>query len=122
MTFKEKLMLEHPECVREKFTGGCEGCPCDYGYESGRPDICTPEPCTHDRCAKCWNREIPGSSVDSIYPKLIIVPESIDLNVLVDKCIEAKTRLVKDGKFSSNDAARLINTMLRMYGRIQEGD
>lgn len=32
MTFKEKLMQEHPECVGNHFIGGCEKCPADYGY------------------------------------------------------------------------------------------
>ena len=32
MTYKERLQIEHPECIEEKEEGGCKGCPEDYGY------------------------------------------------------------------------------------------
>lgn len=52
MTFREKLMQEHPECVCEDFVGGCNGCPEDYGYEPGFD-------CAVVHCHACWDREIP---------------------------------------------------------------
>ena len=52
MTCKEKLKIEHPECVSAEFHGGCKGCPSDYGY---LPD---PEWCDDDNCELCWDREI----------------------------------------------------------------
>ena len=54
MTFKEKLRDEHPECVSGAYDGGCQACPCDYGYEDERPDVCP-------NCYACWNREMPGT-------------------------------------------------------------
>lgn len=49
MTYKEKLMKESPENVRDLFAGGCVGCPDDYGYEEYTPCFCD--------CEYCWNRE-----------------------------------------------------------------
>lgn len=55
MTFREKLMQEHPECIDEHYCAGCIGCPCEYGYEEGYLF------CDIDDCAACWNRKIPGT-------------------------------------------------------------
>lgn len=66
MTFREKLKLEHPECVGSKYVGGCNLCPHDYGYESSAPP--TLPNCTHNcimcwasgvKCKECWDREMP---------------------------------------------------------------
>lgn len=54
MTCKEKLQLEHPECVYELF-GFCNGCPSDYGYLDD-PEYCYP---SESVCIQCWDREIP---------------------------------------------------------------
>jgi hypothetical protein len=53
MTFREKLAKEHPERISIFGIGGCEKCPCSYGYEeefdcSGMKN-----------CKECWDREIP---------------------------------------------------------------
>ena len=55
MTFKEKLQIEHPECVDDDIFGGCEDCPGDYYYEEKKSCISTNE----EKCRKCWDREIP---------------------------------------------------------------
>ena len=64
-TFRELLVLEHPDAVREEFVGGCYGCPQNYGYEPEN------KPCPHEHvhrreakevlCAACWDRIVPGS-------------------------------------------------------------
>lgn len=51
MTFKEKLQIEHPECVNEE--GYCEDCPEDYGYETCKE--------CEAACEECWDRVIPGT-------------------------------------------------------------
>lgn len=51
MTCREKLKLEHPERVRSDMSGGCNGCPSDYGY------LEDPKECYS--CEDCWDREIP---------------------------------------------------------------
>lgn len=56
MTCREKLKIEHPECISEQFMGGCRCCPHSYGY--------LPEPidgCIKTSCYDCWDREIPGT-------------------------------------------------------------
>lgn len=56
MTCREKLKIEHPECISEQFMGGCRCCPHYYGY--------LPEPyggCRKTSCYDCWDREIPGT-------------------------------------------------------------
>ena len=57
-TFREKLAMEHPNCVNETYRGGCSGCPCDYGHETERESDETCEEKKAD-CTKCWDREIP---------------------------------------------------------------
>lgn len=53
MTFKEKLKQEHPE-KSGKGSGGCIGCPCEYGYEN--ENGC--EGGSSSECEACWNREM----------------------------------------------------------------
>lgn len=62
MTFREKLMQQHPELVSNKFVGGCCLCPCDFGYEKAEISPCLisgKDVCGYDECAACWNREMP---------------------------------------------------------------
>lgn len=61
MTCREKLMKEHPEKVGDKYNGGCSLCPSEYGYLDN-PKWCNPK----YNCARCWNREIPGTERDDI--------------------------------------------------------
>ena len=54
MTCREKLQQEHPELVDDKWIGGCDGCPDEYGYLEV-PDFCG----GHEKaCTRCWDREI----------------------------------------------------------------
>lgn len=57
MTCREKLQMEHPECMNENCMGGCRDCPNTYGYMDN-PVWCDSE---EEICAECWNREIPGT-------------------------------------------------------------
>ena len=62
MTCREKLKIEHPECIDESIRCGCSGCPHHYGYLD-RPSYCTdqyiPYIPVEVRCTRCWDREIP---------------------------------------------------------------
>ena len=61
MTAREKLAMEHPECVNEECYGGCTGCPDQYGYLP-RPSLCVLFRClSEENCSRCWDREIPES-------------------------------------------------------------
>lgn len=68
MTYREKLMLEHPEKVNAIYVGGCCGCPCDYGYIDQFEECCDllrNQRLKVIRCVKCWDREIPNKEVES---------------------------------------------------------
>ena len=58
MTCREKLKMENPEYVSDEYFGGCFDCPINYGYLD-YPDYCGTD--ESDRCAQCWDREIPGT-------------------------------------------------------------
>lgn len=62
MTFREKLALEHPDCLGSEYDGGCSGCPHSYEYEQQRfHDWCKSHTCT-----ECWDRKIPENEESSI--------------------------------------------------------
>ena len=64
MTAREKLAMEHPECVNEECYGGCTGCPDQYGYLP-RPSLCNLFRCpSEESCSRCWGREIPEEVVE----------------------------------------------------------
>lgn len=54
MTCRERLLVEHPEYIGDRFVGGCSGCPKDYGYARD-PELCRPG---EKNCRKCWDREV----------------------------------------------------------------
>lgn len=54
MTFREKLLQEHPEKKPLRITE--IGCPDDYGYEEKRPCWSKDNGRDYDPCWKCWNR------------------------------------------------------------------
>lgn len=59
MTCREKLKMEHPECICDEALGGCLDCPSDYGY------LDNPVSCVGDgSCDKCWDREIPEEKIE----------------------------------------------------------
>jgi uncharacterized protein YkvS len=66
MTFKEKLQTEHPECVDEKYGGGCVGCPDNYGYEKW--SSCVWKGKDSEDCTKCWSREMPNEELVKTVP------------------------------------------------------
>lgn len=59
MTYKEKLKQIHPELVDDCYGGGCHGCPSDYGWPN--QPYCLGQCNSNEKCAECWNREIPGT-------------------------------------------------------------
>lgn len=65
MTCREKLKIEHPECIDESICCGCSGCPHHYGYLD-RPSYCTDQYTPVEvGCTRCWDREIPETSPSS---------------------------------------------------------
>lgn len=58
MTFKEKLLQDHPDKVRtSSISSGCSGCPSNYGYEPERDEFW----CDEISCSACWNRQMYGA-------------------------------------------------------------
>lgn len=57
MTCREKLAKEHPECISDKYAGGCLFCPAIFEY-LGKPSYC-PGYSDEEKCTMCWDREIP---------------------------------------------------------------
>lgn len=68
-TFRELLVMEHPDKVDACFIGGYAGCPDEYGYEPGNGTECLCEKNWNTKksvpqiCTECWDRIVPGSEV-----------------------------------------------------------
>lgn len=62
MTYRERLMEEHPEINPVFIRGGMEGCPSDY-FEVDRPVWCKNMEASFDDCERCWAREVPKKEV-----------------------------------------------------------
>lgn len=56
MTYRQRLMRDHPENVGRYHTGGALGCPCDYGYEKN--PACQERKQKAMTCRECWEREV----------------------------------------------------------------
>jgi archaellum component FlaC len=98
MTCREKLKIEHPDCIANVYDAGCKGCPHDYGY-LGRPEYCNHlfNEISNNICTACWDREIPGevSDVDNLNQKIeFLETENKDLK----SRIESKEKELKDTK------------------------
>ncbi len=62
MTCREKLAIEYPDKVDPEYTGGCAGCPEDYGYLDD-PRYCYGFSESRNQvCTNCWDREIPETT------------------------------------------------------------
>lgn len=67
MTYKEKLMMDHPDYIDPRLHGNCCGCPSGYGYCSEDENLCKIRGVhTGDEkiCTECWNREMPAERMD----------------------------------------------------------
>lgn len=53
MRLRDKLKQEHPEAVSDEYSGGCCGCPADYGYSDSMRFECR-RPID---CRSCWDAE-----------------------------------------------------------------
>lgn len=55
---RELLALEHPDCIRAFFAGGCACCPSSYRYLKD-PEWCHDKAVPDNKaCTKCWDREV----------------------------------------------------------------
>lgn len=60
ITCREKLAIDHPEFIDEKWNGGCKDCPSMYGYCKQESDLCDCKTCNNDICTKCWDQPYEG--------------------------------------------------------------
>jgi hypothetical protein len=60
ITCREKLELDHPEFIDEKWNGGCKDCPHTYGYKKMDECVCDCKTCDNDICTKCWDQPYEG--------------------------------------------------------------
>lgn len=60
MTLREKLQIEHPECIDEKWHGGCKDCPHQYGYKKMEECECDSKTVNDEICRKCWDQPYEG--------------------------------------------------------------
>ena len=61
-TCRERLQLEHPDNVHIMYSGGCLGCPTDYGYIPEEKILCSGNNPHHvhsdTRCTLCWDQKL----------------------------------------------------------------
>lgn len=59
MTCREKMKVENPDYVNDKWCGGVCGCPSSQNWLPDPVDCCKGS--DDEICRKCWDREIPGT-------------------------------------------------------------
>lgn len=90
MTYKEKLILEHPDCVGAQYIGGCKDCPGEYW--EGAPVI-HKKGCRYPFCTGCWNSEIPEEKKE---PKTNGHKIVLELDPYCDDCDEFMPVIAED--------------------------
>lgn len=87
MTCREKMIREHPNLVGSEYSGGCVGCPFEYGY------LPKPEPkslyCEKYSCTACWDQEISGTEKGT----KSTIPWS-EIRAIVDDAVKKRDRTV----------------------------
>lgn len=94
MTFRERLRLEHPDCVGDIYTGGCSGCPKTYGYEAQR--VCPWEYSCQENpiiCKVCWNREMPESEFTTADDYICVVKDAVNEWLNNSRCSSASDKI-----------------------------
>lgn len=64
MTYREKLAIEHPDCIDPKCSGGCKMCPDNYGYCKLKDTMCGKTNIyigSSEKCTECWDQVITGT-------------------------------------------------------------
>lgn len=134
MTYRELLQKEHPESVDGRFLGGCEGCPCHYGYEADNANgVPCPKYVSHSdtmcdtMCAACWDREIPDSESAGLIEKdvfskaIATFGEQLQVIILFEEMAELQKELCKDfrGKRSRENIADEVADVEIMLAQIK---
>lgn len=75
MKIRDKLKLEYPEFVSDKFMGGCKGCPLSYGYVKSYYKGCCGFNSSGNFCKELWDREMPESDTTTIEVETVNHPD-----------------------------------------------
>lgn len=115
MTCREKLAMEHPEDIGESYIGGCNGCPCDYGYLDKFNNDC-PMWCSDEKCKNCWDREIPDTPpiTPGIVPTSTIIPTDTSLEL-----INTANEMIQSMKKMTDAMDRLTVAAKELYMKIE---
>lgn len=65
MTYRERMMIDHPNSVGARFIGGVAGCPNAWYPGTPKPEYCVNNSLDTDKCTHCWNRQIPNNDISS---------------------------------------------------------
>lgn len=63
MTYREKMQLERPEAISDKFAGGVLACPGTYFPGEPHVDSCGKWNDRGRPCLDCWNTEMPTQTI-----------------------------------------------------------
>lgn len=120
-TCRERLKREYPSKVSVRFSGGCKGCPDDYGYASY--DHCVRNDKGNVDCALCWDQPVetgaighgtlyidnrPFATVGSVPPK----PDRKEKYKEAALEYKALFDALKDAGFDSSQAFLLTKTLV----------
>lgn len=91
MTFKEKLMQEHPEHVNG-YAGGCDNCPFNYRLEEKEDSMKNCDTNCGKGCEYCWNREMPQFTKRNLETGMVVEYASGEKNLVVGDILIGKNK------------------------------
>lgn len=103
MTLKEKLSIEHPECIDDMWYGGCANCPSTYGYDTEGNEKCDCKTVNDDICRECWSREYKGEVTKQ--EQMIL-----DLRESLKRYSKRIKDLDSDSEFIKNSFDKVLNS------------
>ena len=118
ITCREKLEIDHPEFIDEKWNGGCKDCPHTYGYKKMDDCACDCKTCDNDICTRCWDEPYEGelTPLEEKYFELkqkreechYINKDVLDLYGLSLRCVKHTYSHPSIGGYSSNLRNKLL--------------
>lgn len=63
MTYREKMQLEQPEAVSDRFAGGVLACPGSHFPGAPHIDNCGKSENCYKSCTDCWNTKMPAQTI-----------------------------------------------------------
>lgn len=107
MTCREKLKIEHPILVNDKYTGGCNGCPHHYGY------LPKCKGCTIS-CYECWDQEIPETEKQTNNNSRLINDLTKTIEKLRNELKETRMKLEEKDRCLTDNTKALLSMAERI--------